>query len=121
MHAHRHVHHSGTGTRWSPANVALALLIALLLLTFVLLFLIMTATPAQAQQAVPPTTTQSAQLPQFAAKLGHRAQLPTGAHQGASGAESLLYTFTNKGDVDGYSSGGLVEDRHGNVCTRSAL
>ena len=80
MQTHSHFHRSSLHAHWSPTNVALAILLALLFLLFMLLLLIMTATPAQAQNPVPPTTAQSAKMPEFAAKLAHAGQSP-GAHQ----------------------------------------
>jgi hypothetical protein len=50
-------------------NSVLALMIVLLILIVVVLFIVFTAQPAHAQNSVPATARQAAQLPQFAAKL----------------------------------------------------
>src|SRR5271157_485802 len=74
MHGNASAHTSHFGLSWNLATVSTALLLALLFLIFLLLFMTVTAPPAYGQQSVPATAREAAAMPQFAAKLGRRAQ-----------------------------------------------
>lgn len=74
MHRHSQSHNSIFRVRCNPAQSGLSVPLTALFFAFTFLLLTLAAQPAKGQSAVPPTATQAARMPQFAAKLAHPAR-----------------------------------------------